>query len=217
MATPLETRSAEITDEVMVRRLKNRERQRRYRARKRLEEDIKKSCMTQQCTWLPNEQQLCDTATALGNQEVQLPAESQSDAVIIPSSDRVHCSRKWKQDARQAHLFSNIENSPAEVLHSVEPVLECESTVKNIQTSSIRRRDWKAEARSKNKIEIGTDMPAVFCTCFSYNRTIFVLVLKYPPVQHNFSVYGVLLTWLIDVLMVYDLTKRNKEMVWRDM
>ena len=157
MASVLVRCSSNDTDEIMARRLKNRERQRRYRARKRLEEDIKRSSMVQRCAWLPNEQeqqqqqQLCVTATEFGNKQV-----SQSNASVNSSSDRVHCSRKWKKDARQAHLFRNPENLPNKLLHSVKTMLESGSTVKTNKTSSTRRRDWKAEARSKSKTDIGT-------------------------------------------------------------
>lgn len=157
MASVLVRCSSNDTDEIMARRLKNRERQRRYRARKRLEEDMKRSYMVQQCDWLPNEkqqqqqqQQLCGTSTEFGNQQV-----SRSNATVNSSSDRVHCSRKWKKDARQAHLFRNQENLPNKLVHSVKATLESEFTVKTNQTSSTRRRDWKAEARSKSKTEIG--------------------------------------------------------------
>lgn len=118
--------------DLMTRRLKNRERQRRYRARKRLEADMKKaSCITNQ----PSPLQV----------NVQ-----QVNGIISNFVSRIYCKRDWKKDARRAHVLNDHKvksNSPfVPNSTSAAPVLD-ESEAHNRSTPS--RRHWKAEARNK--------------------------------------------------------------------
>ncbi|KAF5735066.1 hypothetical protein HS088_TW15G00565 [Tripterygium wilfordii] len=145
----------ESQNDVMNRRLKNRERQRRYRARKRLEADLKKSHMINKSTTL----------------EVGL----QPNENLNNCRTRVHCLRNWKKDARMAHACKNNGDTPNA---SVTPALtstingytlslpsdtkevvppENNSTSANLLSLSsgeahkpmLVRRDWKSEARKK--------------------------------------------------------------------
>lgn len=137
--------------DIMTRRLKNRERQRRYRARKRLEADTKKSSIVR------------DTAS----QE-----EPQSNGSQYNFMTRVYCNRDWKKDARGAHALKRQQMTPngssdhypkltsepeaclasgnkAEPMHERE--IQSGSPGVNSETPRIvlSRRDWKAEARKK--------------------------------------------------------------------
>ncbi|PSR89237.1 Formimidoylglutamase [Actinidia chinensis var. chinensis] len=76
-------------NDIMNRRLKNRERQRRYRARKRLEADRKKLCSI--------------------NNSDPLQIEMQIDGIPDKCVTRVHCRRNWKKDARKAHSLKEQE------------------------------------------------------------------------------------------------------------
>ncbi|KAL5724370.1 hypothetical protein ACHQM5_007641 [Ranunculus cassubicifolius] len=84
-------------DRVMARRLKNRERQRRYRARRRLEADMKKATP-------------------------QLTVESQLNGC---PEYQVHCQRKWKDDARKAGATKEPQLTPTAIEHQThtEPQL----------------------------------------------------------------------------------------------
>ncbi|KAF7829229.1 uncharacterized protein G2W53_020393 [Senna tora] len=140
-------------NDIMTQRLKNRERQRRYRARKRLEAEIKKSSVVRDTT--PQE-------------------EPQSNGSHDNFMSRVYCNRDWKKDARRAHAlkrqemtangsinhYAKLTNEPeAGCLASgnkAEPMQEREMQsgspgVVNSETPRIvlSRRDWKAEARKK--------------------------------------------------------------------
>uniref|UniRef100_A0A7N0UW54 BZIP domain-containing protein n=1 Tax=Kalanchoe fedtschenkoi TaxID=63787 RepID=A0A7N0UW54_KALFE len=156
-----------INDDVLNRRLKNRERQRRYRARKRLEAVSTNADATIQ-----------QPEPFIISQEVK-GAEVQKQVARAPVNDmsRIYCKRDWKKDARVAHLTrrpasvsTGSTNSPAGPSHESEAphlLLQLrgetsfgsESHVKNppivdkseTKTSAPIRRDWKAAARSKTK------------------------------------------------------------------
>ncbi|KAB2039223.1 hypothetical protein ES319_D03G199400v1 [Gossypium barbadense] len=134
--------STKSYNDIMTRRLKNRERQRRYRARKRLEADMQKSHVLNQPT-IPN-------------------AELQLNGILNNVTKRVHCKRDWKKDARRAHIYKAQEGSistvetQASCLPSVDPIgRECSSedspNLQNYETRKpkLGRRDWKADARNK--------------------------------------------------------------------
>lgn len=142
-------------NDIMMRRMKNRERQRRYRARKRLEADSMKSKIIEQPT------------TPV--------AELQPNGVVSNWTSRVHCRRDWKKDARQAHISKNSEVSrnggtvtvpvpssesqtlglssgtKAELPVQRESQSEISHDIVNYATHRTvpGRRDWKAEARKK--------------------------------------------------------------------
>ncbi|AAF25965.1 hypothetical protein AtNW77_Chr1g0036531 [Arabidopsis thaliana] len=114
-------------DEVMIRRMKNRERQRRYRARKRMREEE-----------AGNDDNL--SFETMGKQEEE---EEEDEGLEFngPSGyvenfvRRVYCDRNWKKEARRAHLIMNKAQDSS-----------CESVKRKIRP---HRRDWKAEARKK--------------------------------------------------------------------
>ncbi|XWS62148.1 hypothetical protein CRYUN_Cryun07bG0186200 [Craigia yunnanensis] len=133
----------------------NRERQRRYRARKRLEVDMQKSHVLNQPT-IPQ-------------------VELQLNGILSNGTTRVHCKRDWKKDARRAHICKGQEDtlnasvqstfiitvesqtpcfpSGIKVEGSIE--IECLSenshNLGNCETRKpmLGRRDWKADARNK--------------------------------------------------------------------
>lgn len=137
--------------DITTRRLKNRERQRRYRARKRLEAESKKPCVTKQST----------------PPQVDL----QQNGIHSPCITRVHCKRDWKKDARKAHTSKDQEVTPNGNVTltsesqtpcspygiKAEPSLEreCHSEISHSLVNSethrtiVGRRDWKADARKK--------------------------------------------------------------------
>ncbi|KAF3449445.1 hypothetical protein FNV43_RR10173 [Rhamnella rubrinervis] len=140
-------------NDIMIRRLKNRERQRRYRARKRLEADIKKSSILKQSP---------------------PPVEPQLNGVVSNYTSRVHCKRNWKKDARSAHMLKGPEVTPngyviptgvsnresqtsLSLATKAEAPLERESHP-DVSTNLVScethktilgRRNWKADARKK--------------------------------------------------------------------
>ncbi|EOY23997.1 hypothetical protein QUC31_008539 [Theobroma cacao] len=142
-------------NDIMTRRLKNRERQRRYRARKRLEADMQKSHVLNQPT-IP-------------------PVGLQLNGIRNNGTARVHCKRDWKKDARRAHickgqedaLHTSVQSTLILTAESQTPCLpsgiraegslerECHSenshNVANCETRKLKlgRRDWKADARNK--------------------------------------------------------------------
>ncbi|CAM8883033.1 hypothetical protein QQ045_020493 [Rhodiola kirilowii] len=148
-------------------RIKNRERQRRYRARKRLEADSTKADTT-----IQQPQAFIVMPEAKGE-------EAQKELTRVPAKDmsRTYCKRDWKRDARLAHLSrqpasgsTSSTNSPAgSSFESVAPhlllQLRGESLIDSgfhvedpsshddteTKTSAPIRRDWKAEARNKTK------------------------------------------------------------------
>ncbi|KAL9668114.1 hypothetical protein QQ045_002489 [Rhodiola kirilowii] len=156
-------------DNVVNRRLKNRERQRRYRARKRQEADSTKTVSTIQ---QPQAITVAQEAEIAG-------VQNQPTRVLVNDMSRTYCKRDWKKDARLAHLSkqptscsANSSNSPAGLSHQSEaphlllqlggaspfgsefPV-ENPSSQDNdkaeTKTSAPIHRDWKAEARNKCK------------------------------------------------------------------
>ncbi|KAI3453411.1 hypothetical protein Pfo_010074 [Paulownia fortunei] len=156
-------------DDILVRRLKNRERQRRYRARKRHEADLKKASVVDQSTPLHYQQ--------MPTEFLSVPVEVEI-SVNLTSPDcltRVHCQRDWKKDARRAHIQKKQEMNPigpsnsgtripagssatspecgvkADLLsdHSNTPIIDS-NAAHGLQSS---RRHWKAEARSKKSSE----------------------------------------------------------------
>lgn len=139
--------------DIMTRRLKNRERQRRYRARKRIEAEIKKSSGVRNIT--PQE-------------------EPHSNGNHNNFVTRIYCNRDWKKDARRAHALKHQEMTPNGSIDHLpkltsEPEAACLATEnkagltqeREIQSGSpgvvhsltprtvLSRRDWKAEARKK--------------------------------------------------------------------
>lgn len=142
--------------DVDSRRLKNRERQRRYRARKRLEAHTKQASVTKIST--------------------QLQAEKQLNGNFTNCVTHVHCKRNWKKDARMAHMLKSqaiLSHGPvisaptltndkvtcmpsgvtAEPLVESNPHYNNSPSLENLETSRTThgRRDWKADARKKNK------------------------------------------------------------------
>ncbi|KAL7111235.1 hypothetical protein ACP275_05G075600 [Erythranthe tilingii] len=148
-------------DEILVRRLKNRERQRRYRARKRNQADLEKTSIV-----------VVDQSTSLHYQHMStqlLPVPVQVDIslnVTPPDSliTRVHCKRDWKKDARTVHIHNKQETVPIGPSQSSASFLECglkadlplnhsntdNNSAHRFQSS---RRHWKAEARNKKSSE----------------------------------------------------------------
>ncbi|XWS38748.1 hypothetical protein CRYUN_Cryun19dG0157000 [Craigia yunnanensis] len=143
-------------NDIMTRRLKNRERQRRYRARKRLEADKQKSHVRSQPTI----------------QQVEL----QLNGILNNAMARVHCKRDWKKDARRVHICKGQEDTLNASVQSTliittesqtpclpsggraegQPERECHSenshNLVNCETRKpkLGRRDWKADARNKS-------------------------------------------------------------------
>lgn len=111
-------------DEVMIRRMKNRERQRRYRARKRIREEAG-----------IDENLLFEEAVATTGQLEEEEAELECNGYVENFVRRVYCDRDWKKEARRAHLMmeKTLDGSREAIKRKIRP----------------RRRDWKAEARKK--------------------------------------------------------------------
>ncbi|TKY70009.1 hypothetical protein E2542_SST06293 [Spatholobus suberectus] len=134
-------------NDIMTRRLKNRERQRRYRARKRLEAETKKSFAVEET----------------GAVQVELQPNGNHNNFMT----RIYCKRDWKKDARRAHILKHQEMNgsidPPTLASIPEGVCLAignkSETVpeREIQSGSssetprvvLGRRDWKAEARRK--------------------------------------------------------------------
>ncbi|CAI9772444.1 unnamed protein product [Fraxinus pennsylvanica] len=153
-------------DDLLNRRLKNRERQRRYRARKRHETDLKKALTSNQST--PVQYQKVSTE----NQSTPLQVKVSQNVTSPDSVTPVHCQRDWKRDARRAHANTEQEikyrtpsNSGTLTLcggpslqsglkvvsqmnsgiQSSDPIPEDNTTQRSVPS----RRHWKAEARNK--------------------------------------------------------------------
>ncbi|CAD5194408.1 unnamed protein product [Musa acuminata subsp. burmannicoides] len=139
-----------VTDDIMARRLKNRERQRRYRARKRLESDMKRSCLLGQHTALENETQVDFTTLHFNSGEISFPSETNVNIASMMTEACVYSGRKWKKDAREAHASKEPENMLHWSLVHMRSPSESETAVcyRIHQTS---RRNWKADARTKSK------------------------------------------------------------------
>ncbi|XP_058085931.1 uncharacterized protein LOC131233295 [Magnolia sinica] len=136
--------SPEARDDIMARRLKNRERQRKYRARKRLEADMRNA--------------------HLRNQPASLQIDFQPRGVIRFESRVNHHRRDWKKDARKAHVSKSPEIIPLGLqVTDLDSTSECNAHAKEVPPSEPavsesateanrclhRRRDWKAAARNK--------------------------------------------------------------------
>nr|XP_043613533.1 uncharacterized protein LOC122585469 [Erigeron canadensis] len=123
--------------EVIARRIKNRERQRRYRARKRQEADLKRVCMISQ----PIQPQV---------NEVQV------NNTPVDFVTRVYSPRNWKKDARRAHLLKQ-QQQHAVTSASANMYLQLSGNQSDVnvdtreQSSTPGGRNWKAEARNKRK------------------------------------------------------------------
>ena len=144
-------KSVDQRERMMTRRLKNRERQRRYRARKRLQADMERSSILNQPSPVPVEVKLSE----------------------VCCTTRVYCKRNWKKDARvrasQEQLRSAEVIPPAVPLineseaPSFLPEMKAKQLIENEMQSENpcsldnreangtvhRRRDWKADARNK--------------------------------------------------------------------
>lgn len=145
MACIPEGRYLGVNGQLLARRLKNRERQRRYRAKKRLEADLKKSYLVQLKSMWSVQAELSGSAVS---SEPSAPSADTQAQSIIPTTSSITCvysGRKWKKEARLARPSETSESQSAAVPPSrVDATPEC-------ATSSSVRRDWKADAR--NKIE----------------------------------------------------------------
>ncbi|QCD90772.1 hypothetical protein DEO72_LG4g1732 [Vigna unguiculata] len=134
-------------NDIMTRRLKNRERQRRYRARKRLEAETKKSFVVE------------ETPTV----KVEQPPNGNHNNNFMT---RIYCKRDWKKDARRAHVLKHqqmntITGMPEMSCLAIGNKSETVPEKKEIQSESssvvstetprvvLSRRNWKAEARRK--------------------------------------------------------------------
>ncbi|KAK2662507.1 hypothetical protein Ddye_001081 [Dipteronia dyeriana] len=137
--------------DIMTRRLKNRERQRRYRARKRLEADMKNSSVLNQTT----------------TPQIELPLNGN----LSNSVTRVYCKRDWKKDARRASTFKGqdtlngslkpalISGTESQTLclasgnkaEALQERIRCSFSLVGCDTNNTKlgRRDWKADARKK--------------------------------------------------------------------
>nr|XP_010919959.1 uncharacterized protein LOC105043928 [Elaeis guineensis] len=148
-----------VTDDIMTRRLKNRERQRRYRARKRLEADMKKSCLLGQHALVPSEAQSNRIFVNVNPYQFVLPLGVQTNGVTITYEARVYSGRKWKQDARGAHLFQDLmeqPNVPSVPPHLGKPPLEAGSNLV-CHANPAGKRHWKADARNKVDVDVGAE------------------------------------------------------------
>ncbi|KAL2348955.1 hypothetical protein Fmac_002955 [Flemingia macrophylla] len=137
-------------NDIMTRRMKNRERQRRYRARKRLEAETNKSFVVEEAA------------------PVQVELQPNGNHYFMT---RVYCTRDWKKDARRAHVLKPQETNgsmDSPTMTSI-PEVTClaigqmsetvpEREIQSLSSSIVSnetprvvlcRRDWKAEARRK--------------------------------------------------------------------
>lgn len=167
-----QTIDGESYDDIMIRRMKNRERQRRYRARKRLEADTVKEITYWPTT--PHESNassmqmftpITQELTHAANNRIKGSAEGQLvlARIEMPISEinrnvvtRVHSQRDWKRDARKAHSIAWKDTT------SVSPVINGGiSKDSPAETTAIvphggemhkighGKRHWKAEARNR--------------------------------------------------------------------
>ncbi|KAF5797063.1 putative transcription factor bZIP family [Helianthus annuus] len=158
--------------EVIARRIKNRERQRRYRARKRQEADSKRASMiNHQVNNTP-----VNILTDVYSQQVEQTQVNETPANIVTpvckqvdqtqSSDtpvnivtRVYSQRNWKKDARTAHLLKQQKLQQQNVASSTCATASTDLGLSGIQSNVIvdtrehsstpSGRNWKAEARNK--------------------------------------------------------------------
>lgn len=133
---------AKSNKDIMTRRLKNRERQRRYRERKRLESAMKKACT------INNSKPLL---------LLEMHVNGNPDKVVTTIRRR----RDWKKDARRAHAVKEQEVKLNNVVvagftsaNESQLALLPSGSEANQQIESERRftpvrRHWKADARNK--------------------------------------------------------------------
>lgn len=156
-----EKESVGSPDDTLVRRLKNRERQRRYRARKRHEADLKKALVPHQSISLHYQHMPAES--------VAVPVEAEVLKHLSPTDyvTRIHCRRDWKKDARRAHLLDNSNTAASggslatflesDVKSDIEPSSSQSHTLifDNSATQRLQsnRRHWKTEARNKRSSE----------------------------------------------------------------
>ncbi|KAL1568905.1 hypothetical protein AAHA92_00451 [Salvia divinorum] len=150
-----EKEAARSPDDISVRRLKNRERQRRYRARKRQEADLRKASTFDQST--PVHYQLLHPEFL----SVPLEVDISVSGIAPDYLTRIHCQRDWKKDARTAHMHKNLETCPlnnggtgssatfVDGGHQANPLLNPSNTPVLDNSAANGRRHWKAEARNK--------------------------------------------------------------------
>lgn len=158
-----EKEAARSSDDILVRRLKNRERQRRYRARKRQEADLRKASSVDQSTPLHYQQMPTEFLS------VPLEVEISVSGTAPDYLTRIHCQRDWKKDARTAHMHKKQETCPSnnggtvisagnsstfvDAGHQANPQSNLSNTpvLNNNATHGLQssRRHWKAEARNK--------------------------------------------------------------------
>ncbi|PKA53270.1 hypothetical protein AXF42_Ash010000 [Apostasia shenzhenica] len=133
MSTLLESDAQRITNEILARRIKNRERQRRYRARKRLEADMQRSYLIEpRLSWPAEGIESYGTTFSLDASMISAAYEA-----------RVYSGRKWKKEARQAYFSERLGKLEfGQKSSEVELIAQYPSNPRG-------RRDWKADARSK--------------------------------------------------------------------
>lgn len=161
-----EKEASRSPDDILVRRLKNRERQRRYRARKRQEADLRKASGVDQSS-------LHFQQKHTGFLSVPLEVEISVSGTPPDYLTRIHCQRDWKKDARSAHMHKkqqtcslenggtviSAENSATFVDGGHQDSLlsnQSNTTVQdNTETRALQssRRHWKEEARNKRNSE----------------------------------------------------------------
>uniref|UniRef100_A0A0V0IEN7 Putative ovule protein n=1 Tax=Solanum chacoense TaxID=4108 RepID=A0A0V0IEN7_SOLCH len=131
-----------ISDDILAKRLKNRERQRRYRERKRLKADNMKVLGTNQLVSLPvgvpmivsprDSTLLVNVAPLDSSVPVEVaPLDSSMPVNVAPrayvkpvdvssreSVTRVYSGRNWKRDARKAHVARQNEVSTSNMVSS---------------------------------------------------------------------------------------------------
>ncbi|MFS7962591.1 putative transcription factor bZIP family [Helianthus anomalus] len=164
--------------EVIARRIKNRERQRRYRARKRQEADSKRASMiNHQVDQTQVNNTPVNILTDVYSQQVEQTQVNETPANIVTppvceqvdqtqGSDtpvnivtRVYSQRNWKKDARTAHLLKQQKLQQQSVASSTCATASTDLGLSGIQSNVIvdtrehsstpSGRNWKAEARNK--------------------------------------------------------------------
>ncbi|KAG0473004.1 hypothetical protein HPP92_014861 [Vanilla planifolia] len=141
--------SQSIADEILARRIKNRDRQRRYRARKRLEADMQRSCLMEGRVFWTAETISNVSSSNIESHESIVQPEMQGSLIHSAYEKRVYSGRKWKKEARKVQFSTIMDNlafgeTPAEVVESV---------VTDYPANPNGRRDWKGDARKKMDAE----------------------------------------------------------------
>lgn len=180
MVAPLDEKS-QVTNhsDIMIRRMKNRERQRRYRARKRLEAETKESQTLPMLQYheadirkahtsvpFPQDTRIVYRRKKAGNKNQSATMAIQMAVNGTPQDfvSRVHCLRDWKKDARRVHLYKDqavrskdhlAPDQAAVGRINVDPTfatrVQLSASHQDNETRSAGpgRRHWKAEARNK--------------------------------------------------------------------